>query len=152
MKLRLHWGLGVALVYTAFAVATVGFVIFAVAHPAALVSDDYYQQALRHDRRIAATANARAVAASLQIERDAAGALVAMLHLPAAHHGRSTGHITWYRPSDATFDQQIPLDVDGNGNQRLPLARVPAGHWRVQVAWEVDGQPYYFERVVTVTP
>ncbi|ODS53235.1 MAG: hypothetical protein ABS36_15035 [Acidobacteria bacterium SCN 69-37] len=152
MKLRLHWGLAVALVYTAFAAATVGFVVFAVAHPAALVSDDYYQQALRHDQRIAATANARAVAASLQVGREASGALVATLHLPAAHHGRSTGHITWYRPSDATSDRQIPLDVDGDGNQRLPLTGVAAGRWRVQVAWEVDGQPYHFEQVVTVTP
>ena len=152
MKIRWHWGMAVVLVYVAFASATVGFVVFAVAHPAALVTDDYYGEALRHDRRIEAAANGRAAAASLDVARDAGGALMATLHLPASHHANGRGTITWYRPSEATFDRSLPLQIDDNGVQQIPMAGIAAGRWRVKVEWDVDGRPYYFERTVTVAP
>jgi hypothetical protein len=150
VRIRFHWGAGVALLYTVFALATVGFVIFAIANPAALVSDDYYREATRHDRRIEATANGRLAGADLVMTTDEAGAPVALLQVAPDHHGRGRGTITWYRPSDASFDRTIPLDVDARGVQRMPLADVPAGHWLVKVAWDVEGRPFYFERAVMV--
>jgi hypothetical protein len=152
MRIRLHWGVGVTVLYTAFASATLGFVIFAVANPAALVSTDYYREATRHDRRIEATANGRAAAADLVMTADDAGTPVALLRLTPAHHGRATGTITWYRPSDASFDRTVPLAIDAQGVQQLPLRDLAAGHWRVKVEWELDGRPFYFERAVMVRP
>lgn len=152
MKLRFHWGVGVALLYTVFALATVGFAIFAVANPAALVSTDYYGEANRHDRRIEATANGRAADADLVMTADEAGRPVAMLRVPPDHHRHSSGTVTWYRPSDASFDRTLPLDIDAQGVQRIALGGVPAGHWRVKVEWNVDGRPFYLERAVMVRP
>ena len=150
MKIRFHWGAGVALLYTAFATATVGFVIFAIANPAALVSDDYYGEATRHDRRIEATANGRAAGSDVTIETDAAGTPTAVLRMAPTHHGRAAGTITWYRPSDASFDRIVPLAVDSQGMQRIAIGGLPAGHWRVKVEWELDGRPFYLERSVMV--
>lgn len=152
MRVRFHWGVGVALLYTAFASATVGFVIFAVANPAALVSADYYREATRHDRRIEAAANGRAAAADLVTTADETGTPVALLRLTPAHHGRGTGTITWYRPSDPSFDRTVPLAVDAQGVQRLLLGDLAAGYWRVKVEWELDGRPFYFEHAVMVQP
>lgn len=152
MRIRFHWGAGVALLYTAFALATVGFVIFAIAHPAALVSDDYYREATRHDRRIEATANGRLAGTDLVMSANAAGVPVAVLKTAPDHHGRGTGTITWYRPSDASFDRTMALDLDVQGVQRMTLDAWPAGHWLVKVAWEVNGRPFYFERAVMVRP
>lgn len=148
--MRFHWGAGVALLYSAFATATVGFVVFAIANPAALVSDDYYREATRHDRRIEATANARAAGADVTIETDARGTPVAVLNMASAHHGRAEGTVTWYRPSDASFDRTVSLAVDADGAQRIALDDFPAGHWRVKVEWELDGRPFYVERSVMV--
>ena len=150
MRLRFHWGVGVALLYTAFASATVGFVIFAVANPAALVSTDYYREATRHDRRIEATANGRAAAAEIVMTADESGVPVALLRMTPDHHGRSTGTVIWYRPSDASFDRTIPLAVDARGVQRFELGDLARGHWRVKVEWDVDGRPFYLERSVMV--
>jgi hypothetical protein len=150
VKVRFHWGAGVALLYIAFASATVGFVIFAIAHPAALVSTDYYREATRHDRRIEATANGRAAGADVVMGTDAAGQPVAVLRMTPKPHGRGIGTITWYRPSDASFDRTLPFSVDAQGEQRMALDSLPAGHWLVKVAWDVDGRPFYVERAVMV--
>lgn len=149
MKIRFHWGAGVALLYIAFASATLGFVIFAIAHPAALVSHDYYREATRHDRRIEATANGREAGADVVMETDAKGRPMATLRMAPQQHG-GAGTITWYRPSDASFDRTVPLAVDEQGVQRIAVEDLPAGHWRVKVEWELDGRPFYLERSVMV--
>ena len=69
MKLRMHWGVAVAVFYTAFALSTVGFVAFAMTRDVELVSDDYYQQALAHDRHMQAVANGDALGAALGATR-----------------------------------------------------------------------------------
>ena len=61
MKMRVHWGVAVAVFYTAFALSTVGFVAFAMTRDVDLVSDDYYAQALAHDRHMQAVANGDAL-------------------------------------------------------------------------------------------
>lgn len=150
VRIRFHWGAGVALLYAAFATATLGFVAFAIAHPAALVSNDYYREATRHDRRIEATVNGRVAAAAVTIETDASGAPVAAVRIAPEHHGRAAGTVTWYRPSDASFDRTVPLALDAAGTQRITIGDLPAGHWRVKVEWEFDGRPFYLERSVMV--
>ena len=49
-----NWGTGIALVYTAFALATSAFVAFAIERHVDLVSPDYYARSLQLDRRMAA--------------------------------------------------------------------------------------------------
>lgn len=151
MRLRFHWGAGVALLYTAFALATVAVVVFAIANPAALVTDEYYLEAMRHDRRIEAVANARAAGASVTLA-DEGGRRVALLQLaPGSPVGR-TGTATWYRPSNAALDRVVPLALDAEGMQRIDITDLAGGHWRVKVEWDVDGRPFYFEESVMVKP
>lgn len=151
MRIRWNWGAGVALVYTAFALATVGFVIFAIAHPAALVSADYYQQSLGYDRKIEAMTNVEALGGSVDVRLDSGADRAAMLTLPAAHHG-GTGTVTWYRASDAAFDRVTPLAVDRDGVQRISIDGLQPGRWRLKVEWQADGRPFYLERVVIIAP
>lgn len=147
MKLRLNWGVGVAVLYAVFASATVGFVVFAIAHPAALVSDDYYREGTQYDRRIASVANGRAAGARLVIAP--AGATFS---ITPSHHGRAAGTVTWYRPSDAAFDRTVPLQIDARGSQFLETTGLQTGLWRVKVEWDVDDVPFYFEQPVMIAP
>lgn len=152
MRIRWNWGWGAALAYAAFALATVGFVIFAIAHPAALVGADYYKQSLAHDRRIEAAANARALGDEVRVTIHTSDRPVAVLALPARHHATASGTVTWYRASDASFDWSESLAIGRDGVQRMTLDNVPPGRWRLKVEWEADGRPFYIERVVTIAP
>lgn len=151
MRFRFHWGAGVALLYTAFALATVAFVIFAIANPAALVTEDYYREATRHDRRIEASANARAAGVSVTLADDGDRRVAVLQLAPGSPVGR-TGTATWYRPSNAALDRVVPLALDAEGMQRIDITDLAAGHWRVKIEWEVNGRPFYFEESVMVKP
>lgn len=158
MRIRWNWGTAVALVYSVFAIATVAFVLFALANPVALVRDDYYQQALAHDRRMEAETNAGALGESIRVSLDradrpaGASRADAVLELPRDHAATANGIITWYRASDASADRAVKLELDRDGVQRLPLGGLATGLWTMKVDWTANGKPFYFERAVEIRP
>ena len=147
--MRLHWGTGIAAVYTCFACSTIGFVAFAMQQPVELVSGDYYAQSLQYDRRMAARANLTALGAAFSCTVSPEGRRVA-LRLPSASAATAHGAVTLYRPSDSQADRVVAIAVDSLGEQQIGLADLAPGRWRVQVAWESEGTPYYYEREVDV--
>lgn len=143
--MRLNWGTGIALAYTVFAVATMGFAVFAMDQKVELVSEDYYQRAMHHDDRMAAVANAEALGRAFRLDADDRQLT---LTWTTARPDRGAGTVTLYRPSDAGADRSIPLDPDASGAQRIALAGLAPGRWLVQVQWRAGERQYYVERTL----
>jgi hypothetical protein len=147
--MKLNWGTGIAIFYVVFAAATTGFVVFAMDQKVDLVSDDYYQQALEHDGRMEAIANAVSLGGAFRLElRDRAHTL--RLTWAAARPDSGGGTIRLYRPSDSTADRSFSIDVDAVGQQDVALEGVSPGHWVVQVQWRSNGRAYYVQQPVIV--
>jgi nitrogen fixation protein FixH len=147
--MRLHWGTGIAAVYTLFACGTVGFVVFAMNKPVELVSGDYYAQSLEYDRRMAARANLQALGAAFSCAVSSDGRALS-LRLPSGAAPTPGGTVTLYRPSDSQADHVVALSVDARGEQQIALADLRPGRWRVQVEWDAGATPYYYEQTVDV--
>ena len=69
MSVRVSWGTGIALTYALFALATSGFVAFAMGRRVDLVSSDYYERSLQLERRLTATRNAVAIGDAVMLEQ-----------------------------------------------------------------------------------
>lgn len=145
MTLRFNWGTGIALFYGTFALATIGFVAFAMTKDVDLVTPEYYAQSLRHDERMTATANARALGEALSVEVQP-GSRTVVVQWPADMAADVAGAATLYRPSSAALDRVTPLRLDARGQQQLSLEGLASGHWRVQLQWTAGGLDYYAER------
>jgi nitrogen fixation protein FixH len=143
----MHWGAAIAAVYIAFAGATLSFVIFAVGRPVELVSADYYEQSLQHDRHRQAIANADAFGSAVRVAaaEDAPAIDVSM---PAEQSGGVTGVITLYRPSNRGADRVVPLSLDAEGHQRVAVDGAARGRWVIKLAWRAGGQDFYREQAV----
>lgn len=145
--MQLNWGTAIAGVYTTFALATAGFVTFAMGRPVDLVQPDYYAQSLRQDERMEALANAdRLGAAAGMVLTDHTLEVV----LPSTHRVTAKGTITLYRPSNASADRKIDLALDAAGRQRMSLDDAAPGLWIVQIAWTAQGRDYYLERRINL--
>ena len=147
MRLRISWGAGIAIVYTIFALSTTAFVAFAMGRRVDLVSDDYYAQSLQVDERMEATRNGFALGEALRVEREG-GAVVVTYRADDA--SAAAGRIRLYRSADATADREVPMSLDADGRQRLPLDGLAPGAWRLQLEWEIHGRPYFVERALTL--
>jgi nitrogen fixation protein FixH len=146
--MRLNWGTGIALVYTLFAVSTMGFVVFAMQQRVDLVSEDYYARSLEYDERRTAVENAAALDPDA-VTLTANGRTVTIAFAPDQTSG-TEGSARLYRPSDSSADRTVPLTLDADGRQVLSLDGLAAGRWIVQVTWSRDGRTYYRELEVMV--
>ena len=141
--MKWNWGAGMAAVYTAFAIATSGFVVFAMNRPVSLVRPDYYAESLREDQQIAARANARELGAAVSISPEAPA--VVRLKVPRVT-GAIAGTVTFYRPSDPAADRTWPFLPGANGLQEVNVATLGGGHWIVKLQWTCAGRDYYIEQ------
>jgi hypothetical protein len=148
-RLRIHWGIAVALAYAAFASATAGFVAFAMSHPVQLVSGDYYEQSLAHDAHLAAIARTQALGPRFAIDLTA-GRDALIVTLPAEAAADARGRVTLYRAADASADRTVALRLDARGQQQVALAGLATGHWRARVEWTALGKAYFAEHVVAL--
>jgi hypothetical protein len=147
---RIHWGAGVALVYAAFACGTLGFVGFAIAHPAELVGADYYARSLAHDDRMAATTRADGLGDLFTCVPSGDGRALIVTARGRASAAPVTGSLTLYRPSDVRADRTLPFAPDARGVQRVSIEGLAHGRWVLQLQWQAQGLTYYHEQHVVV--
>jgi nitrogen fixation protein FixH len=147
VPIRMNWGTGSACAYALFAVSTLGMVAFAMTQPVELVSGDYYQRSLELDRRMEATANARALGPALElwVDADNRSITVQVPETPAI----TGGAITLYRPSSEAADRHVPFEP-ARGRQVVETAGLLAGRWVVKIEWSAAGRPFYHEAVVSL--
>ena len=146
--MTLNWGTGIAATYIVFAVATSGFVVFAMHRPVSLVSPDYYADSLREDQQLAAIRNAQTLATPPVIECD--GRVRIRVSIPAEQASTARGSITLYRASDVSADRTLDLKPGADGEQEVWVGNLSRGLWLVKLRWSADGRDYYFERPVTL--
>jgi hypothetical protein len=143
-----YWGWGIAAVYTAFALSTLGFVAFTMRHKVELVSKDYYAREVAYERQIQREREARAVADRVACSMTDDGRFI-KLSFPA-EQGKVRGTLTLYRPSDSALDREIKLDVDPSGAQLIPAGALARGRWRARLQWQAEGREFYKEFVLTI--
>lgn len=142
----MNWGMGVAVVYIAFAAATMAFVVFALRRPVDLVSPDYYARSLREDQQMEAVRNTRELRDAASVVQ--AGARLVVVSLPPSQGPSARGTVTLYRAADASADRVFDLKTDASGRQRISLEALQAGVWSVRVRWNAGGRDFYLEQGV----
>jgi hypothetical protein len=140
---KLNWGWRIAIVYTFFAVSTIGFVAFAMTKKVELVRADYYEHSLEHDATSAARARATALDDAVKINETAQKITV----LLPAHHANASGKITFYRPSAVSLDRSITI-VKGSA-EALTSDLLP-GRYRLVIEWKHNSQDYLAERNIEI--
>lgn len=138
---RFHWGWRIGLVYTAFALSTLGFVAFAMTQRVDLVRDDYYQESLRTTAAQAALQRGRASGVTLRVED---GSLC--VGMPQASSGKV--HVHLYRPDNPARDQHLSGEIQSDGTVSLPLSRDMRGNWRAIISRTRDGEAMTYEQSV----
>lgn len=143
-----RWGWGIAAVYTAFALSTLGLVAFTARQKVELVAPDYYAREVSYERQLQREREAQAVGREVACAVTEDGSFI-RLSLPATRGG-VRGRLTLYRPSDSSLDREIKLGVDADGAQLISTDGLAKGRWRAKVQWEAEGRELYKEFVLTI--
>lgn len=142
--MKWNWGWGIAAVYTLFVAGMLGMVIKSTQYDNSLVADDYYAQDIAYQKHYDKVAN------SLSLETDLVIALdegMVTLHFPR-DLGPVSGQIHFFCPSDSKQDFLMPVHPSREYVQRVPVAAMKKGLWKVKVDWEAAGKPYFKEETL----
>lgn len=141
-KKRNPWPIGIASYYVFFVCLCVIFAFKARGVRFDLVSKDYYEQGVKHDERMAAITRMRALTVQPSLEVDVSRHRL-IVRMPPEARGAL---LTLFRAADAREDRQYALqDIVPSV---IDYGTLPHGRWQVQIHWELDGLPHYFQEDV----
>ena len=146
--MKIHWGTGLAVVFLIFAVGILIMARISMNREVDLVSDDYYQQELRHQDQIDGQnrSNNLSEHPSIVVSPDTVS-----LRLPRSFTPDSTsGNLTFYRPADLHKDFIVALRLDSTNTQLVPTTSLQKGLWRLKVRWAQHHQDFYHEEAIVI--
>jgi hypothetical protein len=146
--MKWNWGTGMAIVAMSFVIFILNLVYRCSHEQVDLVSERYYENEIHYQERINSQRNVIAAQGHISINRIAHQL---ELTVPAGFAGkRISGSIEFFRPDDARLDFSIPFNPNVDGSQRVQMADLKKGQWRMSVAWSFQGTSFYQEEKIWV--
>lgn len=141
--MKLNWGWRIAIVYTIFAVSTIGFVSFAMTKHVELVRKDYYEHSLLEDQTQAAVKRGNSMAESVKSELRRNTLYVSLPQSVPT----TKAIMTLYRPSNSELDKTYNL-IDNK--IEIPLKGLAHGYYTLVLEWEIANESYRLERPIEI--
>jgi len=142
------WPLGIILAFVLFAVGMASVVVIAATHTDSLVSNAYYEDEIKFQATMDATARAQKSGATLQFDATTSQLVIAVPREQLTQ--KITGKVELYRPASVGMDREFLLEIDPTGHQTLNLSKLTSGLWRVRVTWSASGQNYRLEEKINL--
>ena len=139
------WGFGAFAAYGLFVCFVLGMVLFASMQKSELVEDHPYERGLAYQSRLEKIQNAAQNSGMVVIEHHPAEEYADVRLTGFDPDATIAGEIRLKRPSDASLDRRLSLQPDSTGVQKIPLAGLASGLWRIEVDWKVDSVGYYYQ-------
>lgn len=134
--------------YLGFVAFILTLVFFSYSINIDLVAKDYYKQELAYEKEIDKMRNTQALSHKPEIIYNAENQTLVL----TLNNRADEGTIWLFRPSDKQKDMKIPLVLDNQGRQAIPLQNLAHGLWRIKIDWTLGGKGYFLEQKFAITP
>lgn len=130
--------------------AAVVWVTFCVRLGTDLVAADYYEREIEYQAQMDREQRVQELSGTAQIAYDGPTGII-RVRLPSEHaEGRAEGEIHLYRPSEASLDRKLPLEVGADGVQLVNVRPLRPGLWEVRVDWTANDEEFFMSQKVTI--
>ena len=146
--MKFSWGVGITLSYVIFITAIVGIVIYAHTIDVNLVSDNYYEQELKHQDLI--EKKIRTQNLPNQVETKISAGKIDITFPKIFKPYELSGRINLFRPSDRNKDLTFNINTDSLMTQTIPTLDLSPGVWRVKIDWSAKNVGYYNEKILMI--
>lgn len=136
--MKLNWGTSMAIAYSVFAIIMILFAVRASQEKNDLVTENYYDEAVKYQDRIDENTNAMNASSQLSIDFDKES-MSLLLNVTGSEKALS-GKLAFYKPDKASNDFNLNFQTDFSGQQSIPLNKLAHGYWRVTANYVVNGK------------
>ena len=141
----MNWGAKIIIAFVCFIGLIFGLVYTSMNQDVSLVADNYYEEELAYEEQIQRIKNSRDLGEKVDFEMNRKE-LTAHFNFP--HSIRKIfkeGTIHFFRPSDASLDQEFPMLMGQEGKQKVNLSEFKKGFWKVKINWKSGDKEFYEE-------
>lgn len=150
MNNKLIWPVAIIIVFSAFVLFFIGYLIFSTSLRVDLVTQDYYAREIDYQRQIDRINRTKPFASTIKITLDKRENAIRIIFPEYFNPGSMAGTIHLFRPSDAGSDRTINLSLNHNREQLFPSGTLAKGNWKVKLNWDYEGQEYFLEKSLMV--
>lgn len=145
----MNWGNKIAFIYGGFVLFVIGMVVLCIKQDDIhLVSKEYYKEEIAYQNQIDKLNNTKLLRGNIGFQYEIEKQEV-LFSLPGVMK-EATGEIIFFRPADARKDWKLPVQLDENGNQQIPVSKLEKGLWKVKIQWIAQDVPYLNEQVLVI--
>lgn len=146
--MKINWGTGIIIAFILF----ISFIMYFVINMNVnkkydhdLVTEDYYQEELLHQKEIDKVDNAKELTENVSWEKTNDG--IVILFPKNLEYKNITGQVFLYRPSNKKLDSEINISLSDH-YLLIPKTRLLDGRWNIKVDWKYNGKSYLYKESI----
>lgn len=139
-----NWGTGIAIAIIVSASLMIFLVYKSMNVHFDMAEEDYYAMELRHDQKMNAARNARALSSAVDIQETED--LLIIRFPEECIDADIKGTLVLYRPSGENQDVNLPFTPDQNGLITVNKEKLIRGKYELKANWEMNNTEYNVEK------
>jgi len=148
MKIKINWGVGIALFFVLFIFSVFFRIWLSYQQDLNLVTPSYYPKEVKHQQQIEKVNNTNSLAEKISIAQFQDSIVVLF---PKYFENKAiTGTISLYRPSDSKADKFFPITLNAQLSQVLKANNLLKGKYIIQIDWLCNEKGYYQEQDIFI--
>lgn len=141
----MNWGHKITLSFIAFAAFIIYMVVGAFNRDIDLVTDDYYAKEIAYESKMRQKANYNQLVVKPEVVAHKDEVIIDFKELNV-----ESGEIHFYHPSREIFDQNLDLNLDHEGKQKIDRKLLTAGLYRANLTWQAGGREYFHQQTIFI--
>ncbi|NQV15839.1 FixH family protein [bacterium] len=144
------WLWGITISISSFILFFIGFAIWTFQGDVELVYKNYYDKDIVFEQQIKSVDRTQKLPVKPIMDYDQTTEIL-MVKFPAEMgHVDPRGELLLYRPADLHKDRRVPLALEGDTLQNVPLVNLDPGLWRIKLSWVNGAEAYYLEKQIYI--
>lgn len=145
--MKLNWGHGIIIAFILFMSFILYFVITITVQPKYaydLVDEEYYKTELKYQNEIDKLEKTQKLSGKIIVSKSPTGIEVTF---PKEIKEKTTGTISFYRPSTKVLDFVLPLEIENN-KMIVSHENLVSGNWNITIDFNSNSIGYLFKKSI----
>ena len=148
-KTKSKWGFGVFFLYSVFVIFILALVMYVSLQDFQLVEKDYYAKDLIYQKQIDRINRANKLAKKPTVRMSGESENI-LIDFQGSNNKNITGTIKFFKPSNARYDFELPIEIDSLGRQEINTKSMIPGFWKINIDWTIDSVEYFTQEPLMI--
>lgn len=148
--MKFNWGHKILLLYLLFMIM-IGILVYKSTNQKFdLVSEDYYDKAVKYQNQINEMQNTEALSDKPTYSFNKNENVVEIKFPDNFIYTQIKGTLFFFKPDNANLDFSVNIELNENNTQKIPANKLSRGNWKLKTNWTTNKTSFYQEENIYI--